>query len=144
MDEGFVVVGAGFVVADEPAVFDDPPEGAFHDPAAVEELESAGIVGTFDNLDHEVELGLAPGDEPAGVSVVCPDVPDRGEALAERGDDPERAVTVLERCDGHDHGEQKPVAVDGDVPFAAVGFLSASYPQVARWTRSAPGPIASR
>src|ERR1035438_4779887 len=49
---GLVVSGPAFVVADQPAVPQQPAEGALDDPSAADDLE-AGLVAALDDLQGE-------------------------------------------------------------------------------------------
>jgi hypothetical protein len=86
----------GLVDAYVAAELGQPGEGAFHDPAAVEQDEALGLVGVLDDRHGQVP-DLARVADPAYVSGVGPHQGDRGERLVQRGGDAERTVAVLWR-----------------------------------------------
>ena len=81
VDVGLVTVGQPFVVPDGPAMASDPRQRAFYYPAAGQDLESMQVIGSFHDLEGELERCLGRGDQLAGVAAVGPGEPDRGECL---------------------------------------------------------------
>lgn len=69
-DEGFGDFCELLVVAGEAAVFHDPGEGSFHDPAPWQHLEAYGRGVAADDLQDDVGLVLRPGDEAARVAAI--------------------------------------------------------------------------
>ena len=98
------MVGAGFVVADTAAVFADPGEGSFHDPAT-RQRDEAGF-GAFDDRHGKVQDLMRPVHKPARVSGVRPCQRDGGESLPQSGQQSDRAVAVLD-AGGGDHDRQQ-------------------------------------
>src|SRR5215469_1387281 len=76
VDGGFVVGGEAFVVACAAAVAGDPGQGPLDHPAAGQDLEGVLVVGAFDDLDGQLEVGGRPGLEFPGVDAVGPGVAD--------------------------------------------------------------------
>ncbi|MFE1246563.1 hypothetical protein [Streptomyces sp. NPDC058766] len=62
-DDGFAGVGAPLVVPDQAPVARAPGEGSFHDPAAGQDLEAAGVVAAADDAGGSAERCRAPIDE---------------------------------------------------------------------------------
>jgi hypothetical protein len=81
VDDGLVVCGQALVVTDGASAAGDPGQGALDDPTAGQHLESVQVTGAEDDLEGELERGLGPGDELAGVDAVGSGEPDRGERL---------------------------------------------------------------
>jgi hypothetical protein len=124
VDHRFVVLGQGLVVADAAAVFGDPSECSFHDPAAWEDDESFGVVAAFDDPHGEREDLQRPDDQAPGVAAVGPHQRYRGESCPQRDQQTMRAVAVLDISRGDDDREEQSEGVGGDVAFAAFGFLA--------------------
>ena len=82
-DHGFVAGGQALVVADGAAVAGDPGQRPLHDPPAGQYLEGVQVIGPPDDLHRELERGLGPGDQLAGVAAVGPGKADRGEGPAQ-------------------------------------------------------------
>ena len=82
VDDGLVVFGEAFVVADGAPAAGDPGQGALDDPPAGQDLEGVQVIGAPDDLDGELEGLLGPGDQLAGVAAVGPGELDRGEGSA--------------------------------------------------------------
>src|SRR5450432_2279102 len=74
IDPGFGAGLGGFVIAHESPLTHEPAEGAFHYPAARQHFEADGIVGAFDDLDHQLRAeSLDPlGERFAGIAAVHP------------------------------------------------------------------------
>jgi len=83
VDDGLVVFGQPLIVADGATAAGDPGQGALDDPAARQHLEGMQVIGAPDDGQGELERGLGPGDQLAGVDAVGPGKPDLGERLAQ-------------------------------------------------------------
>src|SRR5437764_4475122 len=69
---GFVVGGEAFVVAGAAAVAGDPGQGPLDDPAAGQDGEGVQVIGSFDDLHGQFEVGGGPGLQFPGVAAVGP------------------------------------------------------------------------
>src|SRR3982751_2130036 len=105
VDHRLGVLGQGLVVADAATVLADPGQGGFDHPAAWDEVEAGEVVGALDDRDGAGQHCPRPADQAAGVAAVGPDQGDGGELRAECGQQPDRAIAVLQTGDGDDHGQ---------------------------------------
>ena len=114
--------GQVLVVADGAAVFADPGEGPFDDPAAGQDLEDVPVTLGHD-LDGDLHGGGPGGQLAGGVSGIGPDQDDFGAGAVQVPQQGPGAVAVLDGCGGDDHGQEQAAGVYGDGPFTAVDFL---------------------
>ena len=80
VDDGLVVFGQAFVVADGASAAGDPGDGPLDDPAAGQHLEGVQVIRPFHDLKFQLrlELGLGPGHQLPGVAAVSSPWPKRG------------------------------------------------------------------
>jgi hypothetical protein len=85
VDDGLVVLGETFVVADGASAAGDPGQRPLDDPPAGQDLEGVQVIGPADDFQRQLRLELArgPGDELSGVAAVGPGELDRGEGAAD-------------------------------------------------------------
>src|SRR3954463_9211327 len=85
----------GLVVADAAAVFADPGQRSLDHPAARDDPKAGEVVGALDDGDGEGQDRLGPAHQAAGVAAVGPDQGDAGKPRPQGGQQPDRAVAVL-------------------------------------------------
>src|ERR1039457_6503848 len=125
---GLVVSGPAFVVADQPAVPQQPAEGALDDPSAADDLE-AGLVAALDDLQGEAGGLFHPdGQRLAVIAAVGPHDLQGGQGV-QQADGQELSPGAVADLGAGDHDRQQPaLGVDGGVPASAVDFLPAVEP----------------
>src|SRR5262245_5722654 len=125
-DAGFAAGHGLFVVLAEAAIGAQPGEGAFDNPALLQQHEALGAWGPALHLQGEVAL-LQLGEELLVIVAAVPARPlqprelRRGHALEQ----PAGATPVGDVGGGDDHGHEQAERVHGDVAFAALDLLAA-------------------
>jgi hypothetical protein len=125
--EGFGMLRSGLIVADQAALLDEPAEGSLDDPAAVEYLESFGVVRALYDLQMEAAAGsqgFDPGDQRAGIASIGPDL---GQAAVPIDEAPQQGlgpITVLFIGGADVDSQQQAQDVDQDMAFASRGLLT--------------------
>jgi len=112
------------VVADEPAVFDDPSEGSLHHPAAAQHLEAFYDGRTFDDFDDDVSLLLGPVHEPTSVAAIGKGVFDERVSCAGRLEHHLGAIAILDVGRVDTDGKEPPIGVGQDVTLATFNLLA--------------------
>src|ERR1039458_6633027 len=122
---GLVVSGPAFVVADQPAVPQQPAEGALDDPSAADDLE-AGLVAALDDLQGEAGGLFHPdGQRLAVIAAVGPHDLQGGQGV-QQADGQELSPGAVADLGAGDHDRQQPaLGVDGGVTAPPVDFLPA-------------------
>jgi hypothetical protein len=77
------VGGQAFVVAGAAAVAGDPGQGPLDYPAAGKNGEGVQVIGSFDDLHGELEVGGGPGLQLPGVAAVGPGQADTAAGAAQ-------------------------------------------------------------
>jgi hypothetical protein len=112
----------GFVVAGQAAVVHEPAEGAFDDPAAGLDVESADGGVALDDFEVDADLGGV-FDGFGLVAVVGPGFGDSGVALADLAEEVGAGGGVVDAGGGDGDGEQEAEGVGDDVPLASDDLL---------------------
>jgi hypothetical protein len=123
-DEGFGDGGELLVVADEPAVLDDPGEGPLDHPAAAQHLEALGGWIAFDDLDDDVGLLPGPAHKPTGVTAIGKGALNEGVSCAGRLEHRLAAIAILDAGRMDADGEEPTVGVGQDMALAAFDLLA--------------------
>jgi len=153
IDPGFGAGLGGFVIAHESPLTHEPAEGAFHNPAARQHFEADGIVGAFDDLDHE--LGAQPfdplGERGSGVAAIHPQDAEPGEPAQDPTQNHLCPVTFGGVGWGHGHAEHQPqrvhqqmalatfdplAGVRANAPTMTVGLHTLAVENGGRWPRA--------
>ena len=126
IDPGFGAGLGGFVIAHESPLTHEPAEGAFHDPAARQHFEADGIVGAFDDLDHQLRAeSLDPlGERFAGIAAVHPQDAEPSEPAQHPAQHQLRPVAFGGAGGSHGHAEHQPQRVHQQMPLAAFDPLA--------------------
>lgn len=114
-----------FPVLCEAAAPSQPGEGALDDPAAREDFEALGLIGTLDDLDYPVPgFGECRSELVTGVTTISEDMAQPREALANPFEHVDGAIPVLNIGSVHEDGDQKAGSVGQDMTLAAFDLLA--------------------
>ncbi len=103
----------------------EPGEGPFHHPAARQDGEALGLVGTLDDFHGPLaELRQSPLQLVARISAIGEDMPEPGPAVADRFQEAGRPITVLNVRAMHHQADHQPQRVDNDVALAPRDLLA--------------------
>ena len=123
--------GGRFIVAHQTAVVHQPAEGAFHDPAARQDVEALAGVGAFDDLDRQ--LGTKAFDPLgkgfAGVAAIHPQDAQPGEPAEHLRQEELRSGAFGDAGRGDGHAEDQ---------TECVCYELIRFPQLFTTERSAP------
>ncbi len=136
VNESFVMARVALVITRQPACFDQPAEGALHDPAFGRQDEAFGRVTALDDREHQscgMSNGLARRSDKAfefaRVAAVDKDDAQGAQQVAEHAEDHLRRIAILRarRVDGL--AEQQALRLGEDVALAACDLF---YPHCSR------------
>ena len=114
-----------FVVLGQAPAAVDPGDGAFHDPASWNDLETLGLRGTLDHLDPPGGIGHGPVQLLAAVGAVGEDRLQEGKQPAGVAiQDQKGAVAVLYVGRVDDDGEDQAEGVDQEMALLALDLLA--------------------
>ena len=114
-----------FVVLGQAPAAIDPGDGAFHDPASWDDLETLGLRGTLDQLDPPRDIGHGPAQLSAAVGAVGEDRLQEGKEPAGVAiEDQDGAVAVLYVGRVDDDGEDQAEGVDQEMALFALDLLA--------------------
>jgi len=116
-------VDQGLVIFAQPSVLSQPGEGALDDPAFGQNLESAGIITTLDDLQRPAAKGSGPFNQLPGISAIRPDQLQPPEGSGEFRQHQLGPVAILQTGGMHHHAQDQAQGIDDDMPLAAVDFL---------------------
>jgi len=121
------MLGLGFIVAHQATLLDEPVEGAFNDPAPVQDLESLSVLGSLDDVEVQTTprpQRLDPGHQASGIAGVGPDLgqaPIPPDTAAQQGLGP---IPILFVRRAHIDAQEQPKQIHQDVPFASADLLA--------------------
>lgn len=124
-DEGDGGARIALEVSGETTTPADPREGAFHDPALGQDLESFCRIGSLHDL--QLPCSRAQDDERhllAAVAAVSEDAFNEGKQPSRPAQQFEGAVAILDVGGKNDDVQQETQCVDEDVPLAALDLLA--------------------
>lgn len=123
-DKGFSDGGELLVVADKPAVLEDPSEGALNHPATAQHLEAFCGGRAFDDLDDDMSLLPGPLHEPTGISSVGKGVFDERVSCAGRLEHQLGAIAILNVGRVDPDCKEAPIGVGQDMALATFNLLA--------------------
>jgi len=123
-DEGFSDGGKLLVVADKPAVLDDPSESALNHPTTAQHLEAFCGGRTFDDLDDDMSLLPGPVHEATGISSVGKGVFDERVSCTGRFEHHLGAIAILNVGRMDPDGKEPSIGVGQDVTLATFNLLA--------------------
>ena len=124
VDHGLGAVDALLIVAPEPTPSGRPPEGAFDDLAARQDFEALGGIGSFDDLDGEVEEGGLVHEFGAVIGAVSEQMLEPGPALAHALEDHLGAGAAGDVGGGEIDHQKATVGIDSDMTLSADNLLA--------------------
>ena len=115
----------GFVITHQPAVAHQPAEGSFADPAAGQDRETFGAIGTLDHRDRQFGTeSLDPlGKSLAGVAAVHPEDAQPGEPAQPARQQQLRAIAFGDIGRGDRHAQHPAQSIHQQMTFAAFDLL---------------------
>jgi len=125
IDHRFTSMSLAFVVAIEPAVAAEPPEGALHDPASRKDFELVEV-GTFYNLNGATPQFPGVVQQTPGITAVSPNVfdPSARRFREERCEQLLGSVAILNVGRQHHDPQDQSDCVDHNMPLATVDLLA--------------------
>lgn len=123
-DKGFSDGGELLVVADEPAVLDNPSEGSLHHPAAAQHLETLYGGRAFDDLDDDMSLLPGPVHEPTGVTPIGKGAFDERVSCAGRLEHHLGAIAILDVGGVDPDCKEASIGVGQDMALATLNLLA--------------------
>ena len=119
----------GFKIFGQPAVAVEPSDGALDHPAPRQQGKALGAVGTLDDLDRpSPELGQRCFELGAGIAGIGKNVAQPRETVADRGQQRNRTVAILNLGTMDDGPDQPAARIGDDVALAALDFLAGVEP----------------
>ena len=120
-DPGFGAGFSVFVIPNQPTVAHEPAEGSLDHPAVGQHFEAAGVVGAFDDLDHQLGAEfLDPlGKGIAGVATIHPQEAQPSEPAQHLAQNCLGPVPFRSTGRSHRHSEHQPQSIHQQMPLAA-------------------------
>ena len=123
-DHGFAAVRQRLVVFAESAIFAEPAESSFHDPAPRQDDEPLAVGRTFHNIEYPTAAPGSPVHERSCISAIGPDPFQTGKPTPQLLKHEFRPVTVLHFGAMDDDGKQQAQRVNDDMTLTAHYFLA--------------------